>query len=149
MYERNLKMIIKRRFLLPFLAWLLVARLGGIALPAVAAETDPAPAPLSVGDGLTRDSLNDFGAPEPAPAVAAVPVPSPTLQARLHSRAAYTRHRRTAHQPPAHRPIQVVKATPARRNLAVSFVYWWNGWVIRTFHTTNGTVMLKRVGAKA
>ena len=37
---------------------------------------------------------------------------------------------------------------PRRRNLVVKFVYWWNGWVIRTFHTKFGTVLLGTVGAE-
>ncbi len=38
---------------------------------------------------------------------------------------------------------------PRRRNPVVGFVYWWNGWVVRTFHTKVGTVMLGTIGAKS
>lgn len=38
---------------------------------------------------------------------------------------------------------------PKRRNPVSSFVYWWNGFVIKTFHTRVGTVMLGTIGAKS
>ncbi len=31
----------------------------------------------------------------------------------------------------------------------VSFIYWWNGWVVRTFHTRSGTVLYDTIGAKS
>ena len=137
----------KRRTLKSFLIGLLVVCTGGLGFPSPLQAAEPGSTSLSTGDGLTRDSLSDFGTPEPGPAVQPVSVVSPVARARMHSHR-LVRHR-AVHPQPVHSAIRVVKHAPARRNLAVSFVYWWNGWVIRTFHTTDGTVMLKRIGAKA
>ncbi len=43
--------------------------------------------------------------------------------------------------------IQAKKPARPRAPL-VSFIYWWNGWVVRTFHTRSGTVLLDTIGAK-
>ncbi len=108
------------------------------------------PSVLSVDGGFTRETLMEFDAPEPAPFA---PVPTASVQSTDESTRAYSaarrrrhtrRHRQVAKSPAA---VVVVKAAP-RRNPVSSFVYWWNGWVIRTFHTKIGTVMLDKIGAK-
>ena len=138
----------KFRVLKSFLTVLLGVCATGLILPCSLRAVEPSSAALSSDDGLTRDSLNDFGAPEPAPLVEPVPVVSPVAHIRAHSHR--LARRRVAHRHTSVRtPIRVVKSAPVHRGPVVGFVYWWNGWVIRTFHTTNGTVFLKRVGAKA
>ena len=136
----------KHHVLKLFLVTLVVACAGELACPFALQAAGAESAPVSMGDGLTRDSLSDFGAPEPAPAVQSVPVGSPVARARTHSRT-FTHHHAVRRRP-VRSSIRVVKRVPARRNPVASFVYWWNGWVIRTFHTTSGTVMLNHIGAK-
>ena len=144
------------RFLLLGLAWSALL----IGVPGAgsrgAETTDPAaankaPAPNTPDDGFTRESMAELGRPQPTPpprhgSVAATTRKSTQLDpkdfASVHHRST---HRRTA---PARAQVTVVKRQP-RRNPVVSFVYWWNGFVLRTFHTKNGTVMLKTIGAKA
>ena len=106
---------------------------------------------LSNDDGFTRESLTEFDAPEPAPFALAPAASVDEMASEGHARrmAARRRHRLHRQQASQNTP-QVVVAKPAkRRNPAESFVYWWNGWVIRTFHTKAGTVLLASVGAKA
>ncbi len=104
---------------------------------------------LLADDGFTRETLTDFNAPEPAP-FAAVPAASVEAMHRRHYAKAAARHRRQLRSERAAQnssPVIVVKSA-ARRNPLQSFVYWWNGWVINTFHTKVGTVMLGTIGAK-
>ena len=130
-----------------FLTVLLAVCVVGLVLPGPLGAVEPPPTSLSDDGGLTRDSLSDFGVPEPAPAVEPVPVVSPVAYIRAHSSRRV--RRRVAHRRAARTSVRVVKSAPVHRGPVVSFVYWWNGWVIRTFHTTDGTVFLKRIGAKA
>ncbi len=106
-------------------------------------------APVKPEDGLTRDTLTESTSPPHAPAPAPAPVRTHTQRTRLNSKhfrsAHHTRRRRHHRKSPTQ---VVVAAPPRRRNPVVSFVYWWNGWVIKTFHTNVGTVMLGTVGAK-
>ena len=103
---------------------------------------DEQPALLS-DDGFTRETLTEFNAPEPAP-FAVDSAASVEAMHRRHYAKTASRHR---HQLQRERAAQhsssviVVKAAP-RRNPVESFVFWWNGWVIDTFHTKIGTVML-------
>ena len=128
---------------------------------AAAIDTVPSSSPgtakgtpsFPVEDGLTRESLTDpqtqSAPPAKVPSSAAVGLGerrSTAARAR-----AFRRHRRRlaqAHHTPSGPQVTIFKTAPRRRNPAVRFVYWWNGWVIRTLHTKVGTVMLGTIGAK-
>ncbi len=119
------------------------------ALTAPATPLGEEQSALLVDDGFTRETLKELTAPEPAP-FATVPTASVEAMHRRHYAKTAARHRRElrrerAGQSPSQ--VVVVKAAP-RRNPVQSFVYWWNGWVIDTFHTKVGTVMLGTIGAK-
>ncbi len=151
------------------LAGLLAVNPGG-ALPARAADTgDPKPTPPAhAEEGFTRESLDSLGRPEPTPAPSGPIVSQRVATAHVVApRAARSQvdskdfpARSKASTPIVHRVrihsgakreeahIVVAKSRSPRRNPVVSFVYWWNGFVIRTFHTKNGTVLLNRIGAK-
>lgn len=123
-----------------------------LAIPsgASAVGDDKAPAPLAADDGFTRETLSEFDAPEPAPFAPAAAASVETAPDGRDSQAAAHHHRRSLrHHPAGHDPSQtvVIRAVP-RRSPVASFVYWWNGFVIKTFHTKVGTVMLGTVGAK-
>ena len=120
---------------------------GGLNAADPAPRGDTPPSPLSIDGGFTRETLQEFDAPEPAPFAA---VPTVTVQesdqpVRYRHRPQVRRQRQVTQSQPQ---VVVVKAAP-RRNPVESFVYWWNGWVVRTFHTRNGTVLLDKIGAKA
>lgn len=123
-----------------------------MAIPAGFSATpslDDNPQPALLGDdGFTRETLTDFNAPEP-PAFAAVSTASVEETHRRHYAKTAARHRRQLRRGRSGQsmPQVVVKSAP-RRNPVQSFVYWWNGWVINTFHTKVGTVMLGTIGAK-
>ena len=124
------------------------------------------PGPSGSGDGLTRDALD--AAPVATPAANA-PAPLTTTASRRSTRrtatggrksqtyATFSHHRR--HRRAKRREAtQVASASfSAKRKPAaakpraplVSFIYWWNGWVVRTFHTRSGTVLLDTIGAKS
>ena len=98
-------------------------------------------------DGFTRESLSEINAPESIPPTDP-PEPAPYRPHRPKTAVHRVRHFR--HAAPAHRQTRLAAAAkPPHRNPAESFVYAWNGWVIRTFHTKTGTVLLQRIGAKA
>ena len=110
-----------------------------------------APASNKPGDGLTRDAFADPSAPPHAPAPAPSAPRPRSKRTRLDSKDFLSVHHvhRRAH---AKARTQVAVATPhtaKRRGPVVSFVYWWNGLVIKTFHTKVGTVMLGTIGAKS
>ncbi len=106
---------------------------------------------VTSGGGLTRDSLSDANLTQTrAPRTAnhstarrrrARTDPKDFVASRPH------RHPREARQSGSR--VAATSPTTKRRNPAASFVYWWNGWVIRTFHTKFGTVLLGTVGAKS
>ena len=117
------------------------------------------PPPASPNDGLTRESLNEPSAPTHA----AVTRSATAATARKHRERAEIdpkdfvaihrphRHREVAeHRPAAKKQAIVAVSKPAaRRNPVESFVFWWNGWVVRNFHTRNGTVLFDKIGAKS
>ena len=109
---------------------------------------DRAAGTLPADDGLLREGLNQSSHPQAAPILVIKPAAAPASQSL---RPLVRHHARTQH-PVAH-PMKKQSALAARtvkpRSPVVSFVYWWNGWVIRTFHTKVGTVLLGTVGAKA
>ena len=106
-----------------------------------------------VEDGLTRQSLTDPQS-QPAPPTTVPASTAPGLAARRATAArarAFRRHRRRlahVHHAPSGPRVTIFKTAPRRRNPAARFVYWWNGWVIRTLHTKVGTVMLGTIGAQ-
>lgn len=107
----------------------------------VQSETPP-DATFSTDGGLTRNSLEE---------AAQAPPPVSSRPPRRVRREVVVRSRRDSRAVERQsRPSSGVVRyrQPRRRNLFVSFVYAWNGWVIHTFHTTKGTVMLKRIGFK-
>lgn len=126
----------------------------------VTADMVPSPPPgneknaasFPTEEGLTRESLAE---PKVQPtSLARVTTPTASGLADRRSAAAraraFRRHRRRLahHHSPTPR-VTIVKTAPRpRRNPAASFVFWWNGWVIRTLHTRVGTVMLGTIGAK-
>ena len=114
------------------------------------------PTPHAVDDALTRESMADLHPSGPAPSAVTPMTPIRPLPSRVHSRVDpkdfvsrphHPRHHPVAHGDPKVGSKQVATRPPARRNPAARFVYWWNGWVIRTFHTKIGTVLLGTVGA--
>ena len=107
----------------------------------------------SADDGFTRDSITTLDQPA---ATSASPNRSshPTTSSKVNSAKTRTaanrlhlRHRRGKHSKPV-AAQSVAVTTKARPRSAVGrFIYWWNGWVIRNFHTKNGTVLYDKVGA--
>ena len=99
--------------------------------------------------GLTRDSLSDASlasTPSKRPAtVTAARRPTATTDPKDFA-SVHSHHRH--HEVRQTRPQVVVTKGSKHRNPVVGFVYWWNGWVIRTFHTKFGTVLLGTIGAK-
>ena len=128
--------------------------------PALAADlgSDKPTVPHAADDAMTRESMADLNRAEPAsPAVTSMTPIRPTpsrVHARVDSKDFVPRHQNPRHRPvvrssPKTGQTQAAGQASRRRNPAVRFVYWWNGWVIRTFHTKIGTVLLGKVGAKA
>ena len=156
------------RFPLLFLAVTALSAALAVTLSAQQVPNPVLPGPSGTGDGLlTRDALDTPETPKPAPA----PAPSHPTAARQNSTQRRTavqstkhsgtyatvshhhrRHRGTAHYSAtavASRGATIPVRKPARpRAPLVSFIFWWNGWVMRTFHTRSGTVLLDTVGAK-
>ena len=122
---------------------LLACLLSFCLLPARAQEVassspdrNQAAGPVSFGGGLTRDTLEDAARPSP-----------PNVQPRRSS--GVVRYRPALRTRPVMRAAAAARwQPPGRRNVFVSFIYAWNGWVIHTFHTTTGTVLLRRIGFK-
>ncbi len=129
------------------LACFLSAIPAGVSAPPSSLGEDPQSGLLG-DDGFTRETLTEFNAPEPA-AFATVSTASVQAMHRRHYARTAARHRRQLQRERSGQsmPQVVVKSTP-RRNPVESFVFWWNGWVINTFHTKVGTVMLGTIGAK-
>ena len=133
---------------LALLASLLLAIPTGFSSPPSSLGEDPQ-SPLLSYDGFTRETLADFNAPEPA-AFRTLSTASVEATHRRHYAKTAARHRRQLRRERSGQPMPqvVVKGAP-RRNPVQSFVYWWNGFVINTFHTKVGTVMLGTIGAKS
>ena len=127
---------------------LLIVVPNGFSAPA----NNQTPAPLLGDDGFTRESLQEFDAPpaEPAPLVKAPAASVDESSASSSASVVIRRHHRARHHQEAtpDQPRDVVVKAAHRRNPVESFVYWWNGWVIRNFHTRNGTVLLDKIGAQ-
>ena len=110
----------------------------------------------SADDALTRENMADLGRPEPTPPPAGSMTPIPPTRSRVNSKMKphadpkdfAPRHRQFRYRESTWDQPQIVVQKRAHRNPAVNFVYWWNGWVIRNFHTKFGTVLLGTVGAK-
>ncbi len=101
-------------------------------------------------DGLTRDTFTDLTPQPHPPAPANAPVRTRTKRTRLDSKDFLSVHHTAHHRVHAKKRTQVAATQPVRRrNPVVGFVFWWNGWVLKTFHTKVGTVMLGTVGAKS
>ena len=133
------------------LACLLITVPAGFAAAAPAAGNNSTPVPLLGDDGFTRESLQEFDAP-PSEPVPLVPAPAVSSDEPPASSARVVRHHHHArHQQPAspEQPRDVVVKASHRRNPVESFIYWWNGWVIRNFHTRDGTVLLDKIGAQS
>ena len=119
-----------------------------------ATTDDKHPATPAADDGFTRESMAELGRPAPTP------VPKGGIAASTRRKHAEidskdfvavhypVRHHRVAREKPEKPQITVVKHKP-HRNAVVSFVYWWNGLVIRRLHTKVGTVMLGTIGAQS
>ena len=126
------------------------------------------PGPSGTGDGLTRDALETPAAPQPSTNNAPQHVAArhttrhrDTTVARTSKKtksyATISRHRyRHRSKSRSHDALTASnnRTTPPRRTTLnraplVSFIYWWNGWVVRTFHTRSGTVLLDSIGAKS
>ncbi len=107
------------------------------------------PAQLPADEGLTRDSLNDPSLQAPATSAVKAAAATRTTLDRSGARplAHHRRHHRHHLKPAQEPPVVAIHARP-RRHPVVRFVYWWNGWVIRKFHTHIGTVLLGTVGAE-
>ena len=129
------------------LACLLVAGNHGLlAANPAAPDLKPASPEPMMEDGFTRESLSEINAPESIPPTD--PPESPASLPRHHH--ALVRHPRHArHLSPTHGETREAAVKPHHRNPVESFVYAWNGWVIRTFHTKTGTVLFDRIGARA
>ncbi len=115
------------------------------ALPLRAAPLSPAPA-WSDG-GLTRDSIAEATRPQPSPSAkgrrTSARRRTQTDPKDFGGSAVASRQARPAS------PLPVVTVQKrANRSPVTGFIYWWNGWVIRTFHTRVGTVLLGTIGAK-
>lgn len=135
-----------RRFLAA-IACCAAAFSGGLNAAGPAPRGDTPPSPLSIDGGFTRETLMEFDAPEPAPFAAVPNVSVEEADQPTHFR---HRHRTKRHpQTTQGQPSAVVIKAPPKRNPVESFVYWWNGLIVRTFHTRNGTVLLDKIGAKA
>ena len=153
---------------LPLLAVTVLSVALAVTLPAQQVPNPVLPGPSGTGDGLlTRDALDAPETPKPAPTN---PVPASHATARRNSAQRQTategkkrattyatishRHHRHRGKPRADTVVAANGGTiparkPARQRAPlVSFIYWWNGWVVRTFHTRSGTVLLDTVGAK-
>ena len=89
--------------------------------------------------------------PEPPPLRPALAATTDESPSASESPTVARHHHRLRHRPQAveDRPHDVVIKSTHHRNPMESFVYWWNGWVVRNFHTRNGTVMLDTIGAKS
>ena len=119
--------------------------------------SDKQPTSHAVDDALTRESMADLNRAEPVspPVTPMIPLrPTPSrVHARMDPKDFVPRHHGARHLSVAKKgaePVQrqVVAHSNGHRNPAARFVYWSNGWVIRTFHTKVGTVLLGTVGAK-
>ena len=109
-------------------------------------------APNPPEEGLTRDTFTDPSTPPKAPAPSSSPRRTHTKRTQLDSKDFLSVHHARRHHGAARNRTRVAAAAPRpprRRNPVVGFVYWWNGWVMRTFHTKIGTVMLGTIGAKS
>ena len=127
------------------------------------------PGPSGTGDGLTREALDTPPADTSRP-TSATPAPPATASARRTTHRATTagssarnkntyasisRHHRRRHAKKSGATLVAKNTSPAKRQASakpraplVSFIFWWNGWVVRTFHTRSGTVLLDTIGAK-
>ena len=140
----------KHRVLATILTGLCLLHANASPVPAATTGNGPPSDSLLDDGGLTRSSLAGPGQSDLGPLAEPVPVPASVVFATQQSaqKRAFAHHRHR-HPPAASSPPRMATRTPRRRNPVVSFVYWWNGWVVRTFHTRTGTVLLDRVGAKA
>ncbi len=131
---------------------LFAAGSGGVPLLAANGSGEKPTAPAPTDEGFTRESMAELGRPEPAPAPSG-PIISPRIvRPEVDSKDFVPRRHpqvRRVRPVSTHSRLAAVQAHPnRRRNPVVSFVYWWNGLVIRKFHTRFGTVLLGTVGAK-
>ena len=133
---------------------LLLSGFGEVA--AVEAVPEKPTAPVhSMETGFTRESMEALGKTEPEakPVVARkrTAIRAKRLrrlrQKRYAARQRRLRRVRARQQQRQAQPSAVVKAS-RRRNPVESFIYGWNGWVMDTFHTKFGTVLLGTIGAK-
>ena len=156
------------RFPLPLLAATVVSAVLAVTMHAQQVPNPVLPGPSGTGDGLlTRDALEAPETPKPAAVSTTPPRHSNAHHDGTSRRTSTASTKRTAtyatitHHQHRHRAksrsdttVVANNATipvrkPARpRAPLVSFIYWWNGWVVRTFHTRSGTVLLDTVGAK-
>ena len=144
------------RRLAAVLTFLVVASPAGIFVTASLASDDNQSAAHATDDALTRESMADLGRPGSTPPPTGPMTPIPPTRSRVNSKSRShvdpkdyaPRHRQFRYREPARDQPQVVIQKHTHRNPAASFVYWWNGWVIRNFHTKFGTVLLGTVGAK-
>lgn len=112
------------------------------------------PPPTSPDDGLTRETFTDPNTPAHPPEPKHTSGRARTRRTHLDSKDFLSVHHAHRHERAARKTATVASAaSPShpsrRRNPVVRFVYWWNGWVIRTFHTKVGTVMLGTIGAQS
>ena len=109
------------------------------------------PPPANPDDGLTRETFTDPNAPAHPPEPTHTVAHAHRRRTHLRSKNYVSVHHARRHHRTAKNPARIVASSrpPRRRNPVVRFVYWWNGWVIRTFHTKFGTVLLGTVGAES
>ena len=99
-------------------------------------------------DGLLREGLNESSHPQAAPVLVIKPSSVPKPQSGRTTTLRQTRVQHPVVHTAKNQPTSTLR--PAKpRSPVISFVYWWNGLVIKTFHTKIGTVMLGTIGAKA
>ena len=138
-----------------------------VTLPAQQVPNPVLPGPSGTGDGLTRDALETPEAPKPAPADSlshrstarrnSTQRRTVTESTKRSATYATIPHRHRRHRAKsqftttavANRSETRVRKPAKQRAPLVSFIFWWNGWVMRTFHTRSGTVLLDSVGAKS
>ncbi len=150
-------------------AGLLAAGSVGISAPVNPMPSEARLDFMSTDDGLTRESIAAISRPETAhpagPAKGAAkptastptaePESTPTATRRRHRLLVSTtgrhhrrwRHRHIARHTQEATPPPASPQTRLRRTFVVKFVTWWNGMVVRNFHTRFGTVKLDSWGA--
>ena len=139
-----------------FACCLFTSQAGLSAAASSADDVDKPAAAQPAEDDFTRESMAELGrppAPTPAPVAATARHSYPhARRARPDPKDAVVHHVRFRRREPEESKPQVATQTHARthshRNPVASFIYGWNGWVIRTFHTRFGTVLLGTVGAQ-